>query len=204
MKLSRLLILSAALLGATVASAGPKNPLKDCETVGSEAGALAKADPSSAENVAREAVMDRPDCACVIVKEVILGAGYENDSDGVVSIVKGAVDAAGDQVKIIAECAIVVSPGSTSAIITFIDATYGRGTAASLGLIGRSQFIVTPTGAGNNFIIPPAYVNGSVPTNVETPSGSKPGGSKPGGSKPGGGSPGVGPKPPVGTPGDPK
>jgi len=201
MKLTHTLIFATALLGASIVSAGSKNPLKDCETVAAEAATLALADPSAAEDVTRKAVTDRPDCACGIVKEVIKSAGVENDSDAVVSIVKGAIDAAGDQVKIIAECAMVVSPDSSAAIINFIDTTYGRGTSSSLGLGGRSDFVKNTTGAGNNFVIPPAYGGGT--PNDTPPSSDRPRGSTPSGNTPGGGGSGGGRRPPVGTPGNP-
>lgn len=201
MKLTHTLIIVTALslLGTSIVSAGSKNPLKDCETVASDASALAKANPSSAADVTREAVTDRPDCACGIVKEVIKGAGVENDSDAVISIVKGAIDAAGDQVAIISECAMVVSPDSSAAIIAFIDGTYGRGTASNLGLAGRSSSVKT-TGAGNNFVIAPAYGGGTVPSD-DKPSADKPSDKPKDDSKPSGS--GGGTQPPVGTPGNP-
>ena len=167
MKLTPILILAGAFFGASIAFAGPKNPLKDCDEVSAEAAELAAADPSTAEDVTRKAVTDRPDCACGIVKEVITGAELVNDSDAVVSVVRGAIDAAGDQVKLIVECAIVVSPDSTNALIAFIDATYGPGTAAQLGLVARILVTNHTTGAGNNFVIPPAFE--STPPDEETP-----------------------------------
>ncbi len=203
MKIAQTLIFTATLFGTSILSAGPKSPLKDCETVAGDASALAVADPSSAASVAKKAVAERPDCACAIVKEVIKGAGVEDDSDAVVSIVKGAIEAADDQVTLISECAIAVSPNSSTAVVAFIDATYGRGTAATLGLAGRPN--LGKTGIGNNFVIPPAYGGGGAGgTGGDAPTGGDTGGDEPtggGGGTAGGGTGGG--KPPVGTPGDP-
>ena len=75
-----------------------------------------------------------PGCACEVVKAAIEGSGAKSET--VAAIVESAVNAAPDQIRIIAQCAVAVAPDALSeiqAVLAKIDPNKGESAASAKG-----------------------------------------------------------------------